>query len=187
MLWLANKKGRDDMSLKELKQYLRVDYTDDDSMIELMHDAVIDEMKELIPSFDPEKPTNRQKILICSYVKELYDHRDRMYNNGKITSDSTERIRYAIQSMMLKETLRDSMATARIKFYKRNKSLENGRQQEKEPTLFYEAWCEIRNLYGQELYEALDVRLENAIVFEVRYCRRIKEIKSTCKRFLDRI
>lgn len=35
------------MSLKELKQYLRVDYTDDDSMIELMHDAVIDEMKEL--------------------------------------------------------------------------------------------------------------------------------------------
>ena len=51
------------MSLKELKQYLRVDYTDDDSMIELMHDAVIDEMKELIPSFDPEKPTNRQKIL----------------------------------------------------------------------------------------------------------------------------
>ena len=79
------------MSLKELKQYLRVDYTDDDSMIELMHDAVIDEMKELIPSLDPEKPTNRQKILICSYVKELYDHRDRMYNNGKITSDSTER------------------------------------------------------------------------------------------------
>ena len=58
------------------------------------------------------------------------------------------------------------MATARIKFYKRNKSLENGRQQEKEPTLFYEAWCEIRNLYGQELYEALDVRLENAIEFE---------------------
>lgn len=94
------------MSLKELKQYLRVDYTDDDSMIELMHDAVIDEMKELIPSFDPEKQTNRQKILICSYVKELYDHRDRMYNNGKNTSDSTERIRYAIQSMMLKETLR---------------------------------------------------------------------------------
>lgn len=28
------------MSLKELKQYLRVDYTDDDSMIELMHDKV---------------------------------------------------------------------------------------------------------------------------------------------------
>ena len=94
------------MNLKELKQYLRVDYTDDDGIIELMHDAVIDEMKELIPSFDETKPTNRQKILICSYVKELYDHLDRMYNNGKITSDSTERLRYAMQSMMLKERLR---------------------------------------------------------------------------------
>ena len=49
---------------------------------------------------------------------------------------------------------------------------------------FYEAWCEIRNLYGQELYEALDVRLENAIVFEVRYCRRTKEIKVHAKDFL---
>ena len=56
------------MSLKELKQYLRVDYTDDDSMIELMHDAVIDEMKELIPSFDPEKPTNRQNLFICEGI-----------------------------------------------------------------------------------------------------------------------
>lgn len=42
----------------------------------------------------------------------------------------------------------------------------------------------ITNLYGQELYEALDVRLENAIVFEVRYCRRIKEIKVHAKDFL---
>ena len=41
------------MSLKELKQYLRVDYTDDDSMIELMHDAVIDEEYTRIGTFDP--------------------------------------------------------------------------------------------------------------------------------------
>lgn len=94
------------MSLKEIKQYIRVDYTDDDSLIELMIDAVVDEMQELIPKFDPENPTNRQKLLICSYVKELYDHRDRTYNNGKISSDSTERIRYAVQSMLLKEMLR---------------------------------------------------------------------------------
>ena len=61
------------MSLEEIKQYIRVDYTDDDSLIKLMIDAVVDEMQELIPKFDPENPTNRQKLLICSYVKELYD------------------------------------------------------------------------------------------------------------------
>lgn len=94
------------MSLEEIKQYIRVDYTDDDSLIELMIDAVVDEMQELIPKFDPENPTNRQKLLICSYVKELYDKRDRTYNNGKVSSDSTERIRYTVQSMLLKEMLR---------------------------------------------------------------------------------
>lgn len=94
------------MSLEEIKQYIRVDYTDDDSLIKLMIDAVVDEMQELIPKFDPENPTNRQKLLICSYVKELYDKRDRTYNNGKASSDSTERIRYTVQSMLLKEMLR---------------------------------------------------------------------------------
>ena len=94
------------MSLKEVKQYIRVDYTDDDELIELMIDAVIDEMKELIPTFDPEKLSPRQKLLILSYVKELYDKRDRTYNNGKMSSESTERIRYTVQSMLLKEMLR---------------------------------------------------------------------------------
>ena len=94
------------MSLEEIKQYIRVDYTDDDSLIKLTIDAVVDEMQELIPKFDPENPTNRQKLLICSYVKELYDKRDRTYNNGKVSSDSTERIRYTVQSMLLKEMLR---------------------------------------------------------------------------------
>lgn len=93
------------MDLKTIKQYIRVDYTDDDNIIELMLDVVVDEMKELIPKFDSEHPSNRQKILICAGVKELYDHRDKTYNNGKISDDSTERIRYTIQSMMLKEML----------------------------------------------------------------------------------
>lgn len=88
------------VSLKEVKQYIRVDYTDDDSLIELMIDAVTDEMQELIPKFDPENPTNRQKLLIFSYVKELYDKRDRM------SGDTTERLRYVVQSMLLKEMLR---------------------------------------------------------------------------------
>lgn len=89
------------MNLQEVKQYIQVDYDDDDTVIELMIGAVIDEMEELIPSFDREKITNRQKILICTYVKDLYDNRDRT-----VTSKSTESIRYAIQSMLLKERLR---------------------------------------------------------------------------------
>ena len=75
------------------------------------------------------------------------------------------------------------MAAARIKIYKKNMIVTNGRQQEKEPELFYETWCEIGSLYGRELYEALDKRLENTIIFEVRYCQRIKEMQRSLKLF----
>lgn len=87
------------MELEKLKEYLRVDYDDDNEIIQLMLDAVIDEMEELIPSFQRDFPTNRQKLLICTYVKEIYDNRDR-------TTNSQEKVRFAVQSMMLKEMLR---------------------------------------------------------------------------------
>jgi len=75
------------------------------------------------------------------------------------------------------------MAAARIRIYKRNRKLEGGRRREMDPTLHYETWCDIRNLYGKELYEALDVRLENTIVFEVRYCKRIKMMQQHLKEY----
>lgn len=87
------------MELEELKMYLRVDYDDDDAIITLIRDAVLDEMQELIKGFDREKPTNRQKLLICMYSKELYDKREQM-------TEKTEKIRFAVQSLMQKEMLR---------------------------------------------------------------------------------
>ena len=60
------------MELEKLKEYLRVDFTDDDGIIQLILDAVMDEMQELIPQFDREAPTSRQKLLICGYAKEVY-------------------------------------------------------------------------------------------------------------------
>ena len=63
------------MDIEELKEYLRVDFDDDDAVIQLMLDAVLDEMEEVVPKFDRDAPTNRQKLLIFSYVKEVYDGR----------------------------------------------------------------------------------------------------------------
>lgn len=75
------------------------------------------------------------------------------------------------------------MAAAKIKIFKKNTIIENGRRKELEPTLFYEPWCEVGSLYGQELYSAIDARLEDTIVFEVRYCRKVKEIRQQMKKF----
>ena len=87
------------LELKTVKEYLRVDYNDDDEILWIMHDAVIDEMKELIPAFDEQNSTNRQKLLILTYIKELYDNRDQM-------TEKDQDVRYAVRSMMLKEMLR---------------------------------------------------------------------------------
>lgn len=88
-----------DLTLKEVKQYIRVDYTDDDELIELMMKATLDEMQELIPTFDQEHITSRQKILIFAYIKEMYDGRGN-------TTAQPDKIRYTVRSLLLKEMLR---------------------------------------------------------------------------------
>lgn len=92
------------MELTEVKDYLRVDYDDDDALINLMYDAIMDEMRELIPKFDADNLTNRQKLLILAYVKELYDNRGEM--SRAISANAAEKVRFAVRSMMLKEMLR---------------------------------------------------------------------------------
>ena len=75
------------------------------------------------------------------------------------------------------------MAAARIKIFRKKTEIIDGRRVEREPELHYSAWCEVGNLYGQELYSAIDIRLENTIVFEVRYCKKIKELQQNLKQF----
>ena len=71
--------------LAPAKGYAHVDFDDDDDLIKLMIEAAAESMQDVIPRFDPEKLTGRQKILIFSMVKNLYDHRD-MYvtQTGKV-------------------------------------------------------------------------------------------------------
>lgn len=68
------------------------------------------------------------------------------------------------------------MMNERIKIYKQEEKIEKGRRREPSPILFYECWAEIKNLYGQELYGAMNNKLENTIVFKVRYCPELEEL-----------
>lgn len=84
------------MELEYIKNFIRVDYDDDDEIIKLMYNATLQEMAELIPDFNAEQPTYRQQILILTSIKELYD--DRTKRTAK-----PEQLRAAISSMLLKE------------------------------------------------------------------------------------
>lgn len=78
------------------KQYCRIDYNDDDEIIEIMIDATLQELKKMIKNFDEENITQRQKLLIFVTVKQLYDNREKYGDGGK-------ELQTAISSMLLEE------------------------------------------------------------------------------------
>ena len=78
------------------KTYCHIDYDDDIEILELMLDTTLDEMTELIPNFDRNNLTSRQKLLAFMSVKELYGNRDKYRSDTKTLSA-------AVSSMLLKE------------------------------------------------------------------------------------
>lgn len=76
------------------------------------------------------------------------------------------------------------MAAGRIKIMRRTYTETPGRRAESEPEAFYTAWCEIGSLYGKELYAAISIDLQDTIIFEVRYCKKIKEVWKNLKEFV---
>ena len=68
-----------------------------------------------------------------------------------------------------------AMNNARIKIYKTAETRVNGKPIASQE-LFYECWCKILQLYGKELYEAVNIKLEHTLVFKVRYCKKLKDI-----------
>ena len=75
------------------------------------------------------------------------------------------------------------MADGKIRIYRRQEKTVDGRREELPPLLYHEPWCKVSSLYGQELYKALEIRLKDTIVFEVRYCRKIREMRTHLKEF----
>lgn len=72
---------------------------------------------------------------------------------------------------------------ARVKIKKKNKTVVNGRLEERlEP--YFECWCTPKELYGKELYEAINIKLESVLTFEVRYCEKIKAMRKEAKKFI---
>lgn len=43
---------------------------------------------------------------------------------------------------------------------------------------FHSCGAELQQLYGQELYQAININLKNAAVFKVRYCKLLEELQN---------
>lgn len=69
---------------------------------------------------------------------------------------------------------------SRICVKKKDKQIVAGRYKEVEEN-YYSCWCSISQLYGQELYAAENIQYQNVLVFKVRYCNKIKAMRTTDK------
>lgn len=84
---------------KLIKQYCRIDYEDDDELLELIYQTVIEELKDNIKGFDVASMTSRQKMIVLISVKNLYDDREKFGN-------SQEQLKIATSSIALSEYLK---------------------------------------------------------------------------------
>lgn len=72
----------------------------------------------------------------------------------------------------------------RISIKKRLRQIENGREKEcPNGEDYYDCWATPIDLYGDELYQTLTVKLENVIIFEVKYCNKIKALRNQLKEY----
>lgn len=72
--------------------------------------------------------------------------------------------------------------TGRVKIIRKTTEVVNGRNKATESE-FYSCWCDIQSLGTNEKYTALQTGLENTIVFEVRNCKKVEEIRLNLKEF----
>lgn len=83
----------------QTKKYCRIDYDDDEDIIEIMIETIFEKLGELIPGFNPYAMTIRQRMLTMIFVKDQYDHTDAYQGNDKKLSN-------AVSSMLLSEMYR---------------------------------------------------------------------------------
>ena len=69
---------------------------------------------------------------------------------------------------------------SRICIKKKDKKIIAGRWKETDEE-YYSCWCDVLELYGQELYAAENIKYQNVLVFKVRYCNKIKDMRTTDK------
>lgn len=69
------------------------------------------------------------------------------------------------------------MLKYRISIKKVEENIVNGRRQDSIETEFHNCWADVLDLFGKELYEAINIKLENTIIFKVRYCKKLEALR----------
>ena len=83
------------MTIEKVKDYLRVDGDDDDSIIQTMMEAAKEYIVSAVGEYDEKDKT--AKILFCAIVQNMYDNRELMQSDIQ----QKKAIEYTFKSMIL--------------------------------------------------------------------------------------
>lgn len=64
-------------------QYVHISFEDDDVLLEIMKNATLDSMEELIPNFDRYNLTGRQMLIALTTINNLYNSREKYAQSAK--------------------------------------------------------------------------------------------------------
>lgn len=74
----------------------------------------------------------------------------------------------------------------KIDILEKREEIDEGRGHESYIDYYNNVWATPIDLYGNEIYAALNAKLENTVVFEVRYCKKTKALQAHCKKYVIR-
>lgn len=72
-----------------------------------------------------------------------------------------------------------------IHIKKIEENIVRGRREGNKKINFLSCNAELLDLIGKELYEAINIKLENTAIFKVRYCKPIEELRDKDKFYIE--
>lgn len=87
------------MELTELKQYLRIDFDDDDNLLKMLMGAARKYIYDAV-GYQPDEIDERVKLLIAVLVADWYEHREYMENTSS-SQKISQKVRYTVHSIVL--------------------------------------------------------------------------------------
>lgn len=86
------------MELSVIKEYLKIDFDDDDRLLEMLLDAARKYLFDAV-GYKPDETDERVKLLLLVLISDWYEHREYMETSN--TQKISQKVRYTVRSIIL--------------------------------------------------------------------------------------
>ena len=87
------------MKLSVIKEYLKIDFDDDDRLLEMLLGAARKYLFDAV-GYKPDETDERVKLLLLVLISDWYEHREYTESTLK-TQNISQKVRYTVRSIVL--------------------------------------------------------------------------------------